>query len=256
MKTKWENMLESITQEYKNSPTEFLRQPTISRTIHPNSNKLATHYFAEMQKNSFCTQYILPGLGDSKIGNPYQFKPIPGCSPMTIAKAYQLSLLKKHLGFFLPKEQVSYIVEVGGGYGHLCRMIRNFGYTGRYTIIDFPEMLEIQKNFLIQNFINNVDFCELNMEKVEPKENEISILIATFSVNEMPLETRYYIEPYYNQYNYLFFAHNSTFDGVDNKNYFSKLEEKLSPVFKIQYFRDMHRNPKAWFMICARKNNV
>lgn len=255
MKTKWEKMLKDIVREYRDAPATFLRQPTISRTVHPKCNSLAKRYYAEMKNNAFCVEHIFPNLRDSAIGKPYRFDLMPECSPMSITHSYQLYLLKQRLGIFLPRDRISYIVEIGGGYGHTCRMIRNFDYTGRYSIIDFPEMLEIQKTFLEKNSIHDVGFYSLDMEAVRPREDETSILIATFSVNEKPLETRQYIEPYYDQYDYILFAHNAAFDGIDNVDYFSKLKKKLHANFEIDHFKDHHRGLQAWFMICARRGN-
>ena len=253
MSTVWEGLLQNISDEYKNSPTDFLRRPTISKTVHPKCNDLAKRYYAEMVKSSFCNEKIFPQLNDSKVGNPHQVGILPNCSPVSITHAYQLHILKKHLGIFVPQEEISYIVELGGGYGHTCRMIMNFGYTGRYSIIDFPLMLNIQKDFLERNTINNVGYYPLDMVQVQPKKNETSILFASFSVNEMPMEARRHIEPYYVQYDYLFFAHNSAFDGVDNVDYFKELKTKLSSDFNIDYFQDTHRGLRAWFMVCSKK---
>ena len=246
-------MLQNITNEYRNSPKGFLRQPTISKTVHPNCGALAKNYYAEMKKDPFCVQSIFPKLNDSNVGDPYQVGLLPNCSPVSITHSYQLHLLKKHLGIFIPQEQISYIVELGGGYGHTCRMIKNFGYAGRYSIIDFPLMLNIQEDFLKQNDINDVEYHTLDMEMVQPKENETSLLYASFSLNEMPMEQRQHIEPYYDQYDYLFFAHNSAFDGVDNVKYFNELKTKLSSNFKVDYFQDKLRGRRSWFMICSKK---
>lgn len=253
MSTSWETMLQKIDSEYKNNPTSFLRQPTISKTVHPNSTALAKAYYAEMSKDSFCAETILPQLSDSKVGNPFQVGLLPNCSPVSINHAYQLHLLKKYAGIFVPQDEISYIVELGGGYGHTCRMIKEYGYTGRYSIIDFPLMLKIQKDFLEQNGINDVGYYPLDMEQVKPKEDDTSILFASFSVNEMPMEARQHIEPYYDQYDYIFIAHNSAFDAVDNVKYFTELKDKLSANFDIEYFQDKCRGLKAWFMVCKKR---
>lgn len=255
MITTWDIMLQKIENEYKNHRTNFLRQPTISKTVHPNCTTLAKSYYVEMSKDPFCTENIFPLLNDSRVGNPFHFDLLKECSPVSITHSYQLYLLKKYANIFVPRDKISYIVELGGGYGHTCRMIMNYGYAGRYSIIDFPLMLAIQKDFLEQNNINNVEYHPLNMKLVQPKKDETSILFASFSVNEMPLEARQHIEPFYNQYDYLFFAHNSAFDEVDNVKYFTELKAKLSSDFNIDYFQDTHRGLRAWFMVCSKKNN-
>ncbi len=252
MTTLWEDMLQEFVKEYEKSPTDFLRQPTISKTVHPNCQALANEYYNEMMKSSFFKESILPGIQDSSIGNPFQFSVLPKCSPLSIQHAYHLNLIKERLGIFIPKEEISHIVEIGGGYGNLCRLVKNFGYEGRYIIVDFPEMLKIQQDYLFQNSIDNVEFLPLNMKQLLPKENtDTSILIATFSVNEMPMETRTSMEPYYTYYDYLFFAHNTFFDGINNIEYFSSLRSFLEPNFKIEYFKDKFKS--SWFMLGKNK---
>ena len=128
----------------------------------------------------------------------------------------------------------------------------NLGYTGRYQIVDFPEMLTIQEDYLTRNNITNVDFLPLEMDKLLPREDDVSIMIATFSINEMPLNTRALIEPHYAKYDYLFVAHNTVFDGVDNMEYFKQLRDELKQTFEISYFRDPHRGLNMHFMICKK----
>ena len=249
----WSDYLAKIIKEYNSSPNEFLRQRTISLCLHPNCQTQAKRYYKEMQKCSFCSQNILPNLSDSPVGKPFEFELLPKCSPMTISHAYNFHLMKKYSNIFAPKE-VSHVVDIGGGYGNLCRLFKNcFDYKGRYQIVDFPAMLDIQKKYLEQNAVTDVDFLPLDMDQLLPKDGETSMLIATFSMSEMPLATRALIEQHLTKYDYIFIAHNSKFDGVDNIEYFKNLKATLSVDFEIDYFRDPHRGLNMWYMICKRK---
>jgi len=254
--TMWDGFLAKIIKEYNSSPNDFLRQPTISLALHNNCQALAKSYYKEMQKCSFCAQNILPNLSESRVGNPYAFKIVPELSPMTIEHVWNLHLMKKHLDIFAPKE-VSHVVDIGGGYGNLCRLFKNcFDYKGRYQIADFPFMLDLQKNYLKQNAITDVDFLPLDMDQLLPRDGETSMLIATFSMNEMPLATRALMEPHLTKYDYIYIAHNTKFDGVDNTEYFKNLKATLSADFEIDYFRNPHRGLNMWFMICKTRNKI
>ena len=134
-----------------------------------------------------------------------------------------LKILQEKLGIFIPDDKITNIVELGGGYGNLARLIRNFGYDGKYTIIDFPLISKIQKDYLSRNNINDVIFSELNKASLTPQNNDVSILIGTYSISEMPMAERSYLELYYKYYSYIFIAHNDSFDGIDNLSYFKPI---------------------------------
>lgn len=248
--TLWTSLLKKYVEEYKNSQPNFLQQPTISLTTHPNQQKLAKRYYDEMNPTSFFQTVLLPKMYDT-IGNPYKFAQLSQCSPLTVQHTYYLYLIKEKIGITVPKD-VSHITEIGGGYGNFCRLINNFEYQGRYSIVDFPEMLDIQKDYLSKNSIINTEFFTdcLEIANIRPPQGK-SILFATFSVNEMPMETRIMIEPHYHLYDYLFFAHNKAFDGINNMRYFQDLKNRLSETFEIDHFKDEFKN--AWFMICKKR---
>ncbi len=253
MNTLWDKLLENIIKEYKTDTSSFLRKRTISKTVHPNCDALAVAYYNEMQKDVFFRETVLPQLKDPSLGRPYQFSKKQDCSPLSIQHVYHLYMIKKHLGVFIPTENVSLIVEIGGGYGNLCRIIKTLGYDNKYIITDLPQMLSIQEDYLSQVGVANVDFHTLDMSQLIPEnETEVSILIATFSINEMPIATRKMMEPYYKYYDYLCFVHNTSFDGVDNMKYFNELKLLLQNDFDTEYFKDPHK--RSWFMLCKARN--
>lgn len=252
MSTQWERMLKEIVSEYKNSPDKFLRKRMISRTVHPNQQKLAKKYYNEMLKDTYFKNNVLPNLRDGDVGNPYKFDLLPVCSPTTIIHIHYLYVIQKEMGIFIPKDEITHIVEIGGGYGNLCRLAKSIGYDGKYIIVDFPEMSTIQRDYLKQNSIEDVSFSELNMEELIPTEGaDKSMLIATFSVNEMPLETRRAMEPYYKYYDYLFFAYNPKWNEIDNIEYFNGLELALAKDFEIKHIKDKFRRTR--YMLCKRR---
>ena len=248
MNTQWDKMLKDFVAEYYNSPDDFLRHQTIARTVHPNCQGLAAEYYREMLHDSFFNTKLLKGMNDSSIGNPQKFNGKPSCSPLSVQHTYHLNLMYNKMNVFIPDNKITHVVEIGGGYGNLCRLIHEYGYNGKYTIIDFPEIGKIQKDFLHKHSIDSVEFSELDMEQIKPSEEDVSILIATFSINEMPMETREMIEPYYKDYDYLFFAHNTSFDGINNMEYFNDLKDSLESVFYVEYVKDKYKN--SWFMMC------
>jgi len=68
------------------------------------------------------------------------------------------------------------IVEVGGGFGHFCRVTRSM-FSGDYTIIDIPVISRIQ-NKLVGNFANCVGIDR--MDEV----GECDFFVSIFALNE------------------------------------------------------------------------
>jgi hypothetical protein len=115
--------------------------------------------------------------------------------------------LKKHF-------DLEDIVEIGGGYGALCAEIYSQGFAGAYTIFDFPEMLLLQ-----QFYLNNP---KVQFSSTVEELPHTSLLIAMWSLSEMPIELRGRLLEQLNPTHY-FIAYQASFQGVDNKKYFSAL---------------------------------
>ncbi len=246
----WPRAAKEIAREFATRRKDFLRQPLITQTLHPACQGLSKACWEALRDNLFFKSVILNGLSESPVGNPYSFIEYPNLSPLTIQHAYYLNLLKAQLGIFLPID-MEHIVEIGGGYGNFCRLVKGFGYSGRYQIADLPQLSEIQRYYLKETIgVNGVEFLPLLPELLQPEPRSRSILLATFSLNEMPMEDRQCLEPYYKNYQYLFFAYNDRFGEVDNIAYFDRLRDDLAPFFEMTWFRLGLR--RCWFLLCKR----
>jgi hypothetical protein len=255
----WDDYRKIINNEFQDNPMGFLRQPIISRTVHPNQQSLAKAYLESMAKDNFALHNILPRLHDVPIGDPFLCEFFPLASPMSVQHAWYMLLMKRHLNLFVPNAGLNHILEIGGGYGNFCRLVCSFGYDGRYVIADLPEMHRIQRHFLGHSIPERmatkpVEFRSLQDPGALP-EQQLSLLIATFSLSEMPLTTRLALEPIYENFDYLFFAYNSAFGEEDNLKYFDQLRDQLSNRFEFESIfesiPDEHR--QAWFLIGSRK---
>ena len=231
--TQWQQMLKNIQQEYFTHPNDFLTQPTISRTIHPRQPSLADRYVEYLGRDVFIMQAVLPFITDSKIGNPFTTCYNNKLSLTSVQNAYYIHHMKNLFNFNV--SSVDSIVDIGGGYGNMARVMIKLGFSGSYSIIDFPTMHMIQRWFLTENGVENVKLRTLKQSSFESVTDD-SLLLATFSMNEMPLDDRQIIEDNARNFKYLFIAHNRNFDGIDNINYFNSLKSRLSDTFKIQQF--------------------
>ena len=75
------------------------------------------------------------------------------------------------------------IIEVGGGYGGLCRMIHEYHTPKSYTIIDIPEALALVERYL-SKFSINVRLISCDDYDYEP----IDTFISNYALTELSLD--------------------------------------------------------------------
>jgi hypothetical protein len=253
----WDWRSKKILEEVREFPGTFLRQTQITKSLHPNQQWLAKKYLSEMANDDFIRNSVLTKLHDLPVGDPYLCNFFPFASPLSIQHAYYLFVMYKHFQVFLPNSNIATVLEIGGGYGNFFRIINSFGYRGKFTILDIPEMQVLQKHYLSmaisrEDLQNKVAFLSANSLGNQNKKIPNSMFWATFSLNEMALGARKKIVSQIHNYDYFFIAYDLEFDGVDNREYFSNLESKLSNSFRISHFKDRHR--KTWFFIGQKRN--
>ncbi len=140
----------------------------------------------------------------------------------TVQQAFHLS---KWVDFTkLKVSSLNTIVEVGAGFGVMCRLIHKLGFVGEYYIYDLPELREIQKYYLSQFFdLKKVSINWItDIEELKP----CSLLIALYSLSESPLETKEtWLETILHD-NYLL-AYQDDFKKMDNLHFFHTFMNNL-----------------------------
>jgi hypothetical protein len=237
MTANWNDFLQKIQQELK-SPC-FLRQPTISKTVHPNLLALAAKY-ADAVDSQWLEKTIDPPIG-CPFADPH--------SVCTTQQLYTIRLLKEHLGVFLPESEE--VFEVGGGYGNLYRVVRNLGFDGDYNIIDFETMHNLQNKYLSQVFpdTDNLNYRTLSEQNLTPQTNN-SVFVAAFSYSEMPLKDRVVMEQSLKHHKHFVICYNKAFGGVDNLQYFEKLKNSLTDFDVINFKCNIYS--RAWYLLGTR----
>jgi hypothetical protein len=141
-------------------------------------------------------------LDDSKLPSP-RLQYYPQSNGNLI---HHLFHLKKFEDFSKKKiHELDLIVEFGGGYGNMAWLCKKLGFHGTYIIYDGPEFILLQQYFLQSN---NVDCTVVNELPATLERNSVmlfsdlnvlgqiqsgsanSLLIATWSLSETPVELR------------------------------------------------------------------
>lgn len=77
------------------------------------------------------------------------------------------------------------IVEIGGGYGGLCKIISDFCKIESYTLVDLEPALQLSKRFLDDSSINNVKY--LNAQDIDrSKDYDLyDLVISNYAFSEI-----------------------------------------------------------------------
>jgi len=163
-------------------------------------------------------------IKESNTGTPLLASFAPYTSPNMIHYAYHVDVFQKKYD----KKIIDYntIIEFGGGYGGMCRLIRKMGFKGKYILYDLPELNLLQEYYLIkencmENTVITNNFSIFN--------DKYDLLIATWSLSEIPLSIR---EKVAQSAKNFIMASQFEFAGIDNIKYFNSL--KLD-VFNIEH---------------------
>jgi len=216
MSNKWQEYLVSIKKELDTHGDSFLKGKTIRHTMHPGNNfkPLAKDLYDYLETNNF---------DFSSIREPTYGSPIilhKGFSLVTLQSLYNIHLISERFGSV---NNFDHIVDIGGGYGNLCKMVFDLGFEGKYTIYDFPEVNEVQKKFLDNTCpTKNIEYKQLQ-DDWNIKDN--SLLIATYSMSEMPIKDREIISSNLEKFKSIFVIYQKAFSGMQNKEYFNSLVE-------------------------------
>lgn len=89
---------------------------------------------------------------------------------------------------YLPSLNNMHIVEIGGGYGGQCKIIYDYFKPKSYTIIDLPEVCDLQKKYLK---LSDIDIISIHAEDVN--EIDSDLIISNYALTEVrePLLSKY-----------------------------------------------------------------
>jgi hypothetical protein len=178
----------------------FMQFPEVQNTMLVMDEDRAKKQLAFIEDKAYLDYDML--LKDSCLGDYH---------PQKIQSLYHIFKFIE-AGGKLPK--VGKIVEFGPGVGCIADIILKSGFKGKYYLQDSETFNKIQKHYLEHNgsFSKNVILGECTQSKID-------LLIATWSLSEVPVEDRACCEYSASQY---LLAYGDLFNGeLDNSEYFN-----------------------------------
>lgn len=219
-------------------PRNFLNWQLIFGTMF--MKELPEEYFAEFKASPQWASYWMSLLQEDRWGNPAPNTQLTGSSGNVLTHAFHLFRFQKQTKVDFSK--LSLVVEFGGGYGSMCRLIRRLGFNGTYILYDLPEFLCLQK-FYLEGLGLQTDYFSQNktgmrnllVSSQSDLEKAVSIygvvdslFVATWSISETPLDTRKQIFNMVKNFQYFLFGFQEKFDNVNNGEYFDRLAAENS----------------------------
>jgi hypothetical protein len=220
-------------------PRNFLEWGVITSTMFlKNAQK---DCLAEMQKSAAWPVWET-AIKEDEFGKP-AIDPAAKTSGTLVAHAYHLYRMRESTE--IDYKNLETIVEFGGGYGSMCRLVRKLGFVGNYIIYDLPEFSALQKFYLrgigsdaadMKNFSgirggNILLSDEEDVKKVLAAESDgKKLFIATWSISESPVEQREIFFEIINGFDYFLFGYQDKFDGIDNIGYFKDLRNRRADI--------------------------
>lgn len=214
----WDIFQKKFLQFIKNEDlNNFLQWQVINDTMFFNAPYIE---FLSL-KNSKNWTLWKKGIKESSVGNPKPYIHYLHTSGNLVHHAYSMLQLIDlvPISTALKAER---IIEFGGGYGSLCRLIYNLGFNGKYEIIDFDVFNHLQK-FYLKQVLDRQNFGKINFQTEFNKLNfEGSLFIGLWSLSESPIEVRNKIIPFILKSDLILIAYQHDFSNIDNQKYFEE----------------------------------
>ncbi|MBI5966001.1 MAG: hypothetical protein HY863_21180 [Chloroflexi bacterium] len=235
------NLNKLCEQILQNDPRMFLQWDVIKNTMFvSDAPYLSTelHFIKNMPN---WKDRWKKAVKESPAGCPTHYWGYRQSSGNLIHHAYHIARFEEITGVSVDK--LDRVFEFGGGYGSLCRLFYNLGFTGNYIIYDLPLISALQKFYLKSMGLNvleqqapdnNIDgngvlcLSETNtlLEKINFSDNK-SLFIATWSISEIPVSLRQPVLNMAEGIGAFLFAYQHQFGEVNNVEYFSKMRDQI-----------------------------
>jgi hypothetical protein len=221
------------------SPRRFLRWPV----LHPMYRRDAPYlrwWLACLRAHPDWPSRWQPAVQESAVGDPRPYFEYRSTSGNLLNQAYQVCRFEDVTGARLP--DADFILEFGGGYGALCRLVYALGFRGTYAIYDFPEFSALQQFYLrAHGLLTATGPCpedgrsrivtlstlgELD-ELLEGRLSGRAALVALWSLGETPLALRDAFITRVAPFDMFVFGYHPRFGDVDNTAWFRAVRTRL-----------------------------
>lgn len=151
----------------------------------------------------------------------------------TIMYAYHTMDMRRFMGLYQPER----VIEIGGGYGGMCKVFSSIYRFEEYVLVDLPEPLALCKKYLshFPELYKKIAFLTPRDIEINNSFGKFDLSIAVFSLSECNAEIQnMYADKIIMRSTYAFIGYNKMhLPGV--KEIYDGLIDKFSKKFDISY---------------------
>ena len=138
------------------------------------------------------------------------------------------------------------IVEIGGGYGGLCKVMSSSVKFENFLLLDLEEC-----NMLSRKYLSNFDLPTMSYqaEEIVDVEENFDLLISNYALSECNRETQMmYVERFVKKSDKFYLMHNNFHADNGNMSY-EEFIDVMSDTHEIEYYGEhgVDENPKVMF---------
>lgn len=269
--TEWNRYSDSLSQQILNGQVDaFLHWEIIRETmVVPNAQYIKAELAYLKSCKSWRTRWK-PAIVESRIGTPISYLHCASSSANLIHHAYHIAQFEEKTEQRI--NDMDLVFEFGGGYGSMSRLYFNLGFQGRYAIFDLPLFSALQSYYLrsiglpvdshtsmrndqygitcIYDRHELLEWLELHV----PSSGEKSMFLANWSLSESPARVRNFIGKLVPKFESLFVSYQSAFSGVNNIDYFQRLQKSLGKYAWKSW--EIEHLPGNYYLAGKRKENL
>lgn len=225
-------------------PSRFLRWDVVTGSMFVGNRAYIDHELAYLMQRPDWKSVWEGVIQEDPAGDPKPYKRYKRSSGNRIHQAYHLCRFQAEMG--LPVSRFPLIVEFGGGYGSLCRLVHKLGFRGRYILFDLPEFSALQKYYLGSLNMPLVErgapasgkpgiLCTSDPDligSVTRQQAQSGLFVATWSLSETELafRKRFMTLPAVDAAGAFLIAYQRDFGGIDNPRFFDVWRETKPAV--------------------------
>lgn len=220
---------------FNNDPREFLRWPIITQTMFVTFPPYVLNELRLLRAQNWRGRWK-EAVKESNVGRPRRYPLYPTSSGNLIHCAYHLASFEQRMRASIT--DMTCVIEFGGGYGGMCRLIHRLGFKGRYVIFDLPYFSALQRYYLRSNgqsvstpedvvrsntgiaCISTIDDLRTLTERIDEKRN--AMFLATWSLSEAPIVVRELVLPLLTTIGNVLVGYQERFGEIDNRTFFAE----------------------------------